>query len=232
MKKIAAFAFLACILSFSSCSIEKRVHQDGFHISWKHRHAAAPHTTEDSKSISPQEVVTLEKTTPPNVHSAQALSANNEENLNVLPRKKNVLTTKTDTVVPDQKSQQEEYFTNNYTAPIRPDELPDSKLANWALGLGIGAVSTPLWGTLLFLTIGTTSGFSWALLGVAVLVGSLLFLALEITSLILGINFLKKHAKDPNYRKFRSRAITGIILAGIYPALILINILLAALLTI
>jgi hypothetical protein len=34
------------------------------------------------------------------------------------------------------------------------------------------------------------------------------------------------HAKDPNYRKYRSRAITGLILAGIYPAIILVNLIL------
>jgi hypothetical protein len=50
---------------------------------------------------------------------------------------------------------------------------------------------------------------------------------MEILAIIFAIRFLKLHAKDPNYTKYRKRAITALILAGIYPALLLLNIILA-----
>jgi hypothetical protein len=135
-----------------------------------------------------------------------------------------------DTVIPDQPKTQEEYFSNNYTNPLPTNELQDTKLANWALGLGIGAVTSPLWVSLLFLLIFTLAGAAWsgggawAALGLAILLGVGIFITLEILAITFAIRFLRLHAKDPNYRKYRSRAITGLILAGIYPALILLNI--------
>ena len=108
--------------------------------------------------------------------------------------------------------------------------MQDTKLANWALGLGIGAVSSPLWVTLLFLLLfalvgATWSGVSaWTALGLAIIVGGGIFITLEILAITFAIRFLRMHGKDPNYRKYRSRAITGLILAGIYPAIMLLNI--------
>jgi len=237
MKKIL-FGIISVVIlasSFSSCTVEKRVHQDGYHISWKHRHTASAHnaseiTLQEEVVISETPAFTLEK---PNVHSEESISASNSENLVIQPQRRIILLAKKDTVIPDQPKTQEEYFSNTYTPPARPDELQDIKLANWALGLGIGAVSAPVWGLVLFFILAallsaSSSSYSiWAAFGFAFLLGGALFITMEILAIIFAIRFLKLHAKDPNYTKYRKRAITALILAGIYPALLLLNIILA-----
>lgn len=220
----------------SSCSVEKRVHQNGYHISWKHRHSEPSDFAQTNEKTANNELIVQSRleSHQPNVHSVETISASsNESNELILPAKKSsFIQSNTDTIVPDQSKQQEEYFSNNYVAPERPQDIKDQQTANWALGLGIGAVSLPLWATILFLGIGTAAGFSWALLGLFFILGLALFVGLEITSISLAIRFLRLHGKDPDYRKYRSRAITGLILAGIYPALIAINIILAIVLAI
>lgn len=234
MKKIlfGITSVLVIASSLSSCTVEKRLHQDGYHISWKHRHVAPADNA--SEIALHEEVVILETPalTPekPNVHSVESISASNSENIVIQPQRFIILLAKKDTVIPDQPKAQEEYFSNTYTPPTRPDELQDIKLANWALGLGIGAVSSPLWVTLLFLLLfalvgATWSGVSaWTALGIAIIVGGGIFITLEILAITFAIRFLRMHGKDPNYRKYRHRAITGLILAGIYPAIMLLNI--------
>jgi hypothetical protein len=223
---ITAIAILSA--AFTSCTVEKRVHQDGYHISWKHRHSAPSELTQVNEISSNEEVVVT--TTPevpqPNVHSVETISASSNESTElILPTKKSSFSlSKNDTIVPDQQKQQEEYFSNNYVSPEQPQDIRDKQLANWALGLGIASVSTPIWATILFLSIGAAAGFSWVLLGVSILIGVALFLALEITAITFAIRFLRRRGKEPEYRKYRSRAITGLVLAGIYPALMLLNI--------
>jgi len=230
---ITSLIFIAS--SFSSCTIQKRVHQDGYHISWKHRHT-------QPAEIAPTEYEAVsEDSTPetnPNIHSVETISASSSLEQEVItPSRKSILSIKSDyvnsdTIVPTQEPQHEEYFSNTYTPPARPDELQDIKLANWALGLGIGAVSAPIWGLVLFFLVGFFFGAMgssvsiYAIIGIGFLIGISLFLAMEILAITFAIRFLKLHDKDPNYRKYRSRAITGLILAGIYPALMLINIML------
>lgn len=231
---ISAIAILSA--SFSSCTVEKRMHQDGYHISWKHGHSSASEL--DHNKTASQVIETIVPTEPevyqPNVHSVETISASSNESTElILPTKKTSFTqSNNDTIVPDQPKQQEEYFSNNYVAPQQAQDIRDQQLANWALGLGIASVATPVWATILFLGIGAATGFSWALLGVSVLIGVALFLALEITAITFSIRFLRRRGKDPEYRKYRSRAITGLILAGIYPALMVINIILAIMLAI
>lgn len=228
---ITSFIFIAS--SFSSCTIEKRVHQEGYHVSWKHKHASASEIK--STQIDQSQAITspvLHEEITPNVHSVETVSASNSENFVIQPQKRTVLQAKKDTVIPDQPKTQEEYFSNTYTPPARPDELQDIKLANWALGLGIGAVSAPVWGLVLFFILaalfsGSSSFSIWAAFGFAFLLGGALFITMEILAIIFAVRFLKLHAKDPNYAKYRKRAITALILAGIYPALALLNIILA-----
>ena len=237
---IAAIALFS--ISFSSCTIEKRIHQDGYHISWKHKHAEPSETfsNKESKEESQTETVALSTTIAhqetakqPNVYSVENISASTNESLPILSKKKNVIQLNRDTVIPQQKSQQEEYFSNTYNAPVAPNELQDTKLANWALGLGIAAVSTPMWGILLFLLIFAIVGASWSsvtawtAIGLAFLLGGGIFITLEILAITFAVRFLRMHAKDPNYARYRSRAITGLILAGIYPAFILISMLMS-----
>ncbi len=233
------FLYLLLItLSFSACTVEKRVHQDGYHISWKHRHAVPSEKYSvqivQNKIESP-EIAAIEN---PNEHSVEMISASASAHEELITSKpistfsfKTVSATQ-DTVVPKQESQHEEYFSNNYISREQPQDIRDQQLANWALGLGIASVSTPIWATILFLGIGAAAGFSWALLGVSVFIGVALFLALEITAIIFATRFLRRRGKDPEYRKYRSRAITGLVLAGIYPALMVINIILAIVLAI
>lgn len=234
------FLYLLLItLSFSACSVEKRVHQDGYHVSWKHRHAVPsekPSVQIVQNKIESPEIVALEK---PNEHSVELISASASTPEELITSKPNStfsfksVSAAQDTVVPKQESQHEEYFSNSYTPPAGNNDLDDTKLANWALGLGIGAISSPLIITLTTLLIFTILGASWAnasfwiALGLAVIIGGGIFITLEILAITFAIRFLRKHGKDPNYRKYRSRAITGLILAGIYPALMLINLILA-----
>ncbi len=233
MKKIL-FAITSVIIiasSLSSCTVEKRVHQDGYHISWKQKHAPAsgirPTRIDQSQAETPP--IVHEEITP-NVHSVESISASNSENIVIQPQRGLILLAEKDTVIPDQPKTQEEYFSNTYTPPARPDELQDIKLANWALGLGIGAVSAPVWGLVLFFILAallsaSSSSFSiWAAFGFAFILGGALFITIEILAIIFAVRFLKQHAKDPNYIKYRKRAITGLILAGIYPAIMLLNI--------
>ena len=244
MKKIF-FVFIACLtLStlLNSCSIEKRLHQDGYHISWSHR--LFSNKNEGSYEIAKKKIVDhdiystensidqnpVNIPSEPNNHSVETISANTSETLTLSARKKSIVNSPIDTITPKEETKQEEYFSNNYTNPLPTNELQDTKLANWALGLGIGAVSSPLWVTLLFLLLfalvgATWSGFSaWTALGLAIIVGGGIFITLEILAITFAIRFLRMHGKDPNYRKYRSRAITGLILAGIYPAIMLLNI--------
>lgn len=228
MKKIL-FAITSVIIIasfFSSCTVEKRVHQDGYNVSWKHKHASASEikSTQIEQSqaiISP----ILDEEITPNVHSVESVSASNSENIVIQPKKHNVLQAKKDTVIPDQPKTQEEYFSNTYTPPARPDELQDIKLANWALGLGIGAVSAPVWGLVLAIILAVLFSIdAFAALGLAFLVGAGIFIVLEVLTITFATRFLKLHAKDPNYFKYRKRAITALILAGTYLALILLSI--------
>jgi hypothetical protein len=231
---ITSLIFIAS--SFSSCTIQKRVHQEGYHISWKHRH------TQPAEIAPTEHETVLEDSSPetkPNVHSVETISASSSLEQEVItPSRKSILSIKSDhvtsdTIVPAQEPQQEEYFSNTYTPPARPDELQDIKLANWALGLGIGAVSAPVWGLVLFFLLGFFFGAAgssvsiYTIVGIGFLIGISLFLALEILAITFAIRFLKLHAKDPNYTKYRKRAITGLILAGIYPALLLLNFLIS-----
>lgn len=231
---ISAIALLST--TFSSCTVEKRVHQDGYHISWKHRHSIPSELTQTNEISSIEEVVvtSTQEVPQPNVHSVETISASsNESTALILPTKKSsFILSKNDTIVPEQPKQQEEYFSNNYVSTNQPLDIQDQQLANWALGLGIGSVATPIWAAILFFTIGAATGFSWALLGLSLLIGSALFIALEITAITFAIRFLRRRGKDPEYSKYRSRAITGLILSGIYPALIVINIILGILLAI
>jgi len=230
------------ILSFSACTFEKRVYQDGYHISWgRHLFSNKNEGTDEiaKKKIVENNISTTENAitqTPvhleaePNIHSGTTISANASESMTLSPRKKGSVNSPRDTITPKEETRQEEYFSNNYTNPLPTNELQDTKLANWALGLGIGAVSSPLWVTLLFLLLfalvgATWSGVSaWTALGLAIIVGGGIFITLEILAITFAIRFLRMHGKDPNYRKYRSRAITGLILAGIYPAIMLLNI--------
>ena len=236
MKKIlfGITSVLVIASSLSSCTVEKRVHQDGYHISWKHRHVAP---ADNASEIALYEEVVIPETPALNreklnVHAVESISASNSENIVIQPQRRTILQAKKDTVIPDQPKTQEEYFSNTYTPPARPDELQDIKLANWALGLGIGAVSAPVWGLVLFFILAallsaSSSSFSiWAAFGFAFILGGALFITMEILAIVFAIRFLKLHAKDPNYTKYRKRAITALILAGIYPALLLLNIIL------
>ncbi len=237
MKKLLLGITAITILSvaFTSCSIEKRVYQSGYHLSWKHRHSILPETTQTHEINSAEEATVQSNTeiTEPNVHSVETISANSiqDNELILSPKKSVILKSKNDTIVPDQ--QQDEYFSNNYTNPLPTNELQDIKLANWALGLGIGALTSPAWLTLLFFLIFFLTGATWssggalAALVLAILVGGGIFIALEVLAITFAIRFLTLHGKDPNYRKYRGRAIAGLILAGIYPALILLNLMLS-----
>jgi hypothetical protein len=239
MKKLF-FCFVACVgLStlFNSCSVEKRLYQNGYHISWSENlfsnknkvNQEIPENNFAKNEIEEVQSPTV-TVTEPNIHSVETISASTAESFPILSEKKNLIHANKDTLIPDQPKTQEEYFSNNYTNPLPTNELHDTKLANWALGLGIGAVTSPLWVSLLFLLIFTLAGAAWsgggawAALGLAILLGVGIFITLEILAITFAIRFLRLHAKDPNYRKYRSRAITGLILAGIYPALILLNI--------
>ena len=239
MKKIF-FVFIACLtLStlLNSCSIEKRLHQDGYHISWSHR--LFSNKNEGSYEIAKKKIVDhdiystensidqnpVNIPSEPNNHSVETISANTSETLTLSARKKSIVNSPIDTITPKEETKQEEYFSNNYTNPLPTNELQDTKLANWALGLGIGALSAPVLGfviaiilAILFSIDGLTA------LGLAILLGAGIFIVLEILAITFAIRFLRMHGKDPNYRKYRSRAITGLILAGIYPAIMLLNI--------
>ncbi len=239
MKKIF-FVFIACLtLStlLNSCSIEKRLHQDGYHISWSHR--LFSNKNEGSYEIAKKKIVDhdvysaensidqnpVNLPSEPNNHSVETISANTSETLTLSARKKSIVNSPIDTITPKEETKQEEYFSNNYTNPLPTNELQDTKLANWALGLGIGALSAPVLGfviaiilAILFSIDGLTA------LGLAILLGAGIFIVLEILAITFAIRFLRMHGKDPNYRKYRSRAITGLILAGIYPAIMLLNI--------
>jgi hypothetical protein len=239
MKKIF-FVFIACLtLStlLNSCSIEKRLHQDGYHISWSHR--LFSNKNEGSYEIAKKKIVDhdvysaensidqnpVNLPSEPNNHSVETTSANTSETLILSARKKSIVNSPIDTITPKEETKQEEYFSNNYTNPLPTNELQDTKLANWALGLGIGALSAPVLGfviaiilAILFSIDGLTA------LGLAILLGAGIFIVLEILAITFAIRFLRMHGKDPNYRKYRSRAITGLILAGIYPAIMLLNI--------
>ncbi len=244
MKQTFSTLFWMLIIAtyFSSCTVEKRVHQDGYHISWKYRHSTPSELTQTNEISSAAELVV--PSTPeipqPNVHLAETISANSNEDIEVIttPKKYYSIRNTGDTIIPNQSKTQEEYFSNNYTAPSRPSELQDTQLANWALGLGIASLSAPVWGALLFLLMigiygsASASAGIWTALLVAFLAGSALFIAIEVLAITFAVRFLRMHAKDPNYRKYRSRAITGLILAGIYPALMVINIILALVLAI
>ena len=227
------FGFVLTALTFSSCTVEKRVHQDGYHISWKHKHTS-PSEIKSTQVENPEAITTPPVTEEiiPNVHSIETLSASNSEDLVINSKKRTAFSTKKDTIIPDEDKSQEEYFSNNYTNALPTNELQDTKLANWALGLGIGAVSAPVWGTLLFFLITLLIGATWSSINIwsafalALLVGGGLFITMEILAITFAVRFLRMHAKDPNYRKYRSRAITGLILAGIYPAIILVNLIL------
>lgn len=236
MKKLFLGISVVTILSatFSSCSIEKRVYQDGYHISWKHRHSAPsePMQPNEISSIEEMVVPSTPEISQPNVHSVETISANsNQDNQLILaPKKSPFVISKNDTIVPDQAKQHEEYFSNNYTNPLPTNELQDTKLANWALGLGIASISAPVWGILLFALLLALIGAAstnlgiWTAIGASLLVGGGFLVTIEILAITFAIRFLRLHAKDPNYLKYRSRAITGLILAGIYPALLLLNI--------
>ena len=239
MKKLF-FVFIACLtLStlLNSCSIEKRLHQDGYHISWSHR--LFSNKNEGSYEIAKKKIVDhdiystensidqnpVNIPSEPNNHSVETISANTSETLTLSARKKSIVNSPIDTITPKEETKQEEYFSNNYTNPLPTNELQDTKLANWALGLGIGALSAPVLGfviaiilAILFSIDGLTA------LGLAILLGAGIFIVLEILAITFAIRFLRMHGKDPNYRKYRSRAITGLILAGIYPAIMLLNI--------
>ena len=219
---ITTFIFIASF--FSSCTVEKRVYQEGYHVSWKHKHASTSEIK--SSQLDQSQAITspiLREEITPNVHSVETVSASNSENIVIQPQKRTVLQAKKDTVIPDQPKTQEEYFSNTYTPPARPDELQDIKLANWALGLGIGALSSPVLGLVIAIILAilfSIDGFT--ALGLAVLLGAGIFIVLEVLTITFATRFLKLHAKDPNYFKYRKRAITALILAGIYLALILL----------
>lgn len=241
MKKslFGIITFLTLSILFNSCQIEKRLYQDGYHISWNRslfsKKIAAVQKTNQTE-IFEAEIEETQNPIPslaePNAHSVETLSSSSIENneLIIAPKKSHFIKSISDTIIPDQPKQQEEYFNNNYTNPLPTNELQDTKLANWALGLGIASISAPVWGVLLFLLIVGILGASWSSIGIwtafgiAILGGGVLFIAMEILAITFAIRFLRLHAKDPNYRKYRSRAITGLILAGIYPALMLLNI--------
>lgn len=230
----ALFWMLIIATYFSSCTVEKRVHQDGYHISWKHRHSAPselPQTNEIT-FIEEKNIPSAPEVLQPKIPSTETISANSNEDIEVIttPKKYYSIRNTGDTIIPNQSKTQEEYFSNNYSAPSRPSELQDTQLANWALGLGIASLSAPVWGALLFLLMigiygsASASAGVWTALLVAFLAGSALFIAIEVLAITFAVRFLRMHAKDPNYTKYRKRAITGLILAGIYPALILLNI--------
>lgn len=234
------FGFICLVIltiAFSSCSVEKRIHQDGYHITWKHRHASSSESNESVENMPAvkESLQTISESPQSNVHLAETISAssNQTNDLILTPKRTVSILSHADTVVPDPNKQQEEYFSNNYTNPLPTNELQDTKLANWALGLGIGAVSSPLWVTILFLLLFAIVGASWSsvsvwtALGLAFILGGGIFITLEILAFTLAIRFLRMHGKDPNYRKYRSRAITGLILASIYPALMLLNIIIS-----
>ena len=241
MKK-SLFGIISCLtlsVLFNSCQMEKRLYQDGYHISWNRsifsKKIADVQKTNQTKIVE-AEIEETQNPVPslaePNDHSVETLSSSSIENnhLIITPKQSHLIKSISDTIIPDQSKQQEEYFSNNYTNPLPTNELQDTKLANWALGLGIGAVSSPLWVTLLFLLLfalvgATWSGVSvWTALGLAIIAGGGIFITLEVLAITFAIRFLRMHGKDPNYRKYRSRAITGLILAGIYPAIMLLNI--------
>lgn len=236
MKKIISGIASTLILAslFNSCTIEKRIYQDGYHISWKHKLLPTDKQVK-STELEPTEATnskTLQEEIVPNVHSVEEFSANSSEETVLTPKKRTIIQANNDTVIPDQPKTQEEYFSNNYSVPSRPSELQDTKLANWALGLGIAALSAPAWITLLFFLVFAIVGVSfssvsvWTALFLAVILGLGIFIALEVLAITFAIRFLRLHGKDPNYNKYRKRAITGLILASIYPALMLLNIIL------
>jgi len=232
------FLILALVtISFSSCTVEKRIYQDGYHVSLN-RHFFSKHKIDQNKiedQISTQNNLSsgdipVFLDSKPNVHSIETISVSSNERLILSPKVKTIVNLPKDTVIPKEEIKQEEYFDKNYSVPIQNKELQDVKLANWALGLGIGSVSAPFWIFMLFLLIAAVVGASWssinvwAALFIALLLGGSLFIVMEILAIVFAVRFLRLHAKDPNYRKYRSRAITGLILASIYPALIVLNI--------
>ena len=227
------------ILSFSACSVEKRVHQAGYHISWKHRHVSPSQKTSDQIVQAYVELTPTSFAENPNVHSTETISASSTFEQESIASPRNTFhsiknkSVNSDTIIPSRPPQREEYFSNNYTPPDRNTELADTKLANWALGLGIGAISTPVT-ILLLIFIGAAYAAAnslsisiYLILGLAFLIGGISFLVMDILAIIFAIRFLRLHGKDPNYSKYRRRAITGLILAGIYPAFLILNIMVA-----
>jgi hypothetical protein len=83
MKKIL-FGIISLVFiasTFSSCTIEKRIHQDGYHITWKHRHAAPLET-----DLSAENILVVEETLQTNyeipqsnVHSVETISASSNQ---------------------------------------------------------------------------------------------------------------------------------------------------------
>ena len=228
MKNKSHLLFFSIILVLSSCTIHKRVHQRGYHIAWSATHKTkrqpveTPETSEKTKEhFSPIEIYQPD----------EILYSSSSSNELVLENKEKINSTnRQDTIVPTQTNSNEEYFdrkTANTPSTIQTSNLPGKEQANLALAFGIIAITSPVWILLLSLTLAAASSMILETLAFFFVIGIIALLIFTVATFVLSIGFLKKHGNDPAYAMYRNRAITGLILASIYPGIVLISIILA-----
>lgn len=228
-KQIIVLISLVFLVSlFESCTIEKRIHQRGYHIAWnkstpvKILKAQPDKIAQESAipiEIAPEEPAEINEVYASN---SEEIIINNSINAKEISRQ--------DTVVPGKSGGNEEYFDrkaeertpNNYQVV-----LPGSETANLSLGFGIAAITSPIWVLILVAVLGAASAFSLEAVVMALVIGFFITTLMTILALVTGIHFIRKYGNDPAYTKFKQRAVTGIVLASIVPGLILISMILA-----
>jgi len=230
MKKhiIVLISLVFLVSLFESCTVEKRIHQRGYHIAWN-KSIRGKHVPVRTEELAQESKVSNE-ITPTEPTDIKEVFASNSDEL-ILDHSINAKEiSRQDTVVPGKSGGNEEYFNRNAnerTPNTYSGELPGREEANLSLGFGIAAITSPIWVLILVALLGAASAFSLEAVVMAMVVGFLVFIVMTIAAVVMGAHFLKRYGKDPAYAKYKQRAVTGIVLASIIPGLILMSLILA-----
>jgi len=203
--KLALLALLFCVIASTSCSIEKRIYEKGYHISWMH--SVQRGVLQDALQDASQEV---------SQDASQELSQNLSKNLSKNLSSNLEIHTLSDTITPNKKD--DDYFgQKNYTRDEANNVVPNTKntkpqdiselkketkdnfiaaligLGGW--GISLGLLSMNNWSTL----DDIKSAIFFIVLGTACAILFLIFLPVAIFRLF-KLAFLKMRGKPDDYK--------------------------------
>lgn len=203
---------LTASLQFTSCTVEKRVHQNGYYLSWNHRISTLGKNLKGQlaekaeRNSSSTDITYPSKKEEQQQTIEQLVKDSKEGNYTEKAMQQAFILSKKDTITPTsiQAKENTSCELNNRAVPATPtNEEPEGVLAIISLIAGVISVLSPVWGLMITVAQG----------GLLLFIVPFIFFSL--IAIVAGVAYLTAHKGDKEYNKFKPKAKTGVILAAI-----------------